>query len=176
MRRAERVTDQGPVKEQQPDGMSHREGGGDGMPCWPSLRVGPSEAWQQLQITANVWKTPPPPRDAHRKMTSASHGSVCHTHVCPPPPPPPPQFASPSWPPPDTRCRALSVAGQGAQHGRQGRGGFESAGVPPSESNLLPSFLSHCQILSDVFCFYCIHFYLYYSDLLFYFFRRFLRF
>ena len=29
MRRDERVTVQGPVKEQQPDGMSHRGGGGD---------------------------------------------------------------------------------------------------------------------------------------------------
>ena len=28
MRREERVTVQGPVKEQQPDGMSHRGGGG----------------------------------------------------------------------------------------------------------------------------------------------------
>ena len=30
MRREERVTVQGPVKEQQPDGMSHRGGGGPG--------------------------------------------------------------------------------------------------------------------------------------------------
>ena len=30
MRREERVTVQGPVKEQQPDGMSHRAGGGGG--------------------------------------------------------------------------------------------------------------------------------------------------
>ena len=30
MRREERVTVQGPVKEQQPDGMSHRRGGGVG--------------------------------------------------------------------------------------------------------------------------------------------------
>ena len=30
MRREERVTVQGPVKKQQPDGMSHRGGGGGG--------------------------------------------------------------------------------------------------------------------------------------------------
>ena len=35
MRREERVTVQGPVKEQQPDGMSHR--GFAGGELWPSL-------------------------------------------------------------------------------------------------------------------------------------------
>ena len=42
MRREERVTVQGPVKEQQPDGMSHREGGGRnhrGSPCPGPLRA-----------------------------------------------------------------------------------------------------------------------------------------
>ena len=43
MRREERVTVQGPVKEQQPDGMSHRGGGGGGgvgRGC-PSLQTSP---------------------------------------------------------------------------------------------------------------------------------------
>ena len=39
MRREERVTVQGPVKKQQPDGMSHR-GGGGGCPCRLNEYVG----------------------------------------------------------------------------------------------------------------------------------------
>ena len=44
MRREERVTVQGPVKEQQPDGMSHRGGGRAGavrfvLPLLPGRRV-----------------------------------------------------------------------------------------------------------------------------------------
>ena len=45
MRREERVTVQGPVKEQQPDGMSHRGGGGGqgGVTPFPLKRMpGPS--------------------------------------------------------------------------------------------------------------------------------------
>ena len=40
MRRGEQVTVQGPVKKQQPDGMSHRGGGGG---LWWSVRMGGSD-------------------------------------------------------------------------------------------------------------------------------------
>ena len=56
MRRGERVTVQGPVKKQQPDGMSHGRGGGADVrsPC----HVSPPLVWQDIaydQFTKCMW-------------------------------------------------------------------------------------------------------------------------
>ena len=47
MRREERVTDQGPVKEPQPDGMSHEGGGGGGAPTGASGGLSGASQWRR---------------------------------------------------------------------------------------------------------------------------------
>ena len=58
MRREERVTVQGPVKEQQPDGMSHRGDGGDAPPPPPLYVVVRSPCHEKKMIL----QMPPPAR------------------------------------------------------------------------------------------------------------------
>ena len=57
------MTVQGPVKEQQPDGMSHRGGGGAGSSSAPGGRQGHEAVRQLLQ-------PPPLPRFAHARSTA----------------------------------------------------------------------------------------------------------
>ena len=83
MRREERVTVQGPVKEQQRDGMS--QGGGTPPPWTP-------RGWRQVRSLVAV-------HCDIRRAPSHVTGLLCHDHplaspeqtVCPPPPPPIPR-------------------------------------------------------------------------------------
>ena len=60
MRREERVTAQGPVKEQQPDGMSHRGGGGAfaGAPDEVPRPLPAPSSWEMIVVLALFGKQP----------------------------------------------------------------------------------------------------------------------
>ena len=95
MRREERVTVQGPAKEQQPDGMSHRGRGGGANTPPPPTRI---SSWEKMKFPndnidwalggaqpfALFGSRPPHPHPP--PLSSALGGGGCPTRTIPPPP------------------------------------------------------------------------------------------
>ena len=97
MRRGERVTVQGPVNRQQPDGMSHRGGGGH---FWAIIFM-----WEILHFKLAALFTTPHPGPAAKFPAPKFTAAKLTKHEAPPPPPSGPSAGPSSALPCDGRWR-----------------------------------------------------------------------